>query len=392
MKRPGIILRMLLPVLCLLQACGGPESLVHLDVSLTEAEVSSEAGSVFVRVACEGSWTLELQPAADWGTLSVTSGNGNRNSIILDYKANKEESDRTLSVVATAAGGKVSATATLKQRGYAPTVPSVGTVSGTAYTTLPWLELPATSEADPYDFFSRDCVIDNVPMRNYAYYWDYTNRVSHWVAYPLCSAYLGNSGRSEAWGYDPLLPAAKQQNVSGGYRDGNNGWYARGHQIPSADRTKSIDLNATTFYGTNMTPQNNDFNSGIWATLETKVRTWAQQSDTLFVVTGCVLDGAQYYVLDRSGVKITVPTAYFKGILRYSRNTTIGTGGFIGAGFWFEHRNYSNTSDIKAQSMSLSQLEAKLGYTLFVNLPDRVGATAAAAIKSEQPSTVNWWW
>ena len=213
------------------------------------------------------------------------------------------------------------------------------------------------------------------------------------MAYPLCKMYLGSQGRSEAWGYDPLLPASKQQNVSGGYKEGNNGWYARGHQLPSADRTATYALNTTTFYGTNMTPQNNDFNGGIWARLEGKVRDWAEQSDTLYVVTGCVVDGAKYYALDRSGEKITVPTAYFKAVLRYSKSTTISESGFNSAAFWFEHQNYTNSASIlKVQSMSVSELEAKLGYTLFVNLPDRVGTATAASIKSEKPASLSWWW
>ena len=382
----------MLPVLCLLMACGGPESLVHLNVSLTETEVSAEAGSVFVRVACEGSWTLEIQPPVDWATLGTTSGLGNKNSIILDYKSNPGKDGRSLTIVALASGGKVTASATLTQQGYMAPTPSAG--GGVSSTSLSWLELQATSETDRFDVFWRFCEINGTKMRNYTFYWNYEARVSMWVAYPLCKAYLGSVGRSDAWGYDPLLPAAKQQNVSGSYSKGENGSsYARGHQIPSADRTASYALNATTFYSTNMTPQNNDFNGGIWASLEGKVRTWANQSDTLFVVTGCVVDGAKDHVFDRSKVQITVPTAYFKAILRYSKSTTIGASGFIGAGFWFEHKNYSNTSEVlKAQSMSLSDLEAKLGYTLFVNLPDRVGAATAASIKSEKPSSINWWW
>lgn len=80
----------MLPVLCLLQACSGTEGGgVSLDVSLSESEVSHEANSVFVRVACEVSWTLEIVPAVDWASLSATSGSGNKNSIILTYAANR---------------------------------------------------------------------------------------------------------------------------------------------------------------------------------------------------------------------------------------------------------------------------------------------------------------
>ena len=148
-----------------------------------------------------------------------------------------------------------------------PTTPQLGS------SVIPqWLELPATDASDGLDFFARDCRLEDKMIRNYSFYWDYSNRVSHWVAYPLCKVYLGTAGRSEAWGYDPLLPAMKQQNVSGGYKEGNNGWYARGHQLPSEDRTANVSLNATTFYGTNIVPINNDFNGGVWHTLEEKVR------------------------------------------------------------------------------------------------------------------------
>ena len=271
--------------------------------------------------------------------------------------------------------------------GLEPTYPPVG--RGEVPTQ--WLELPETSSADGLDFFSRKCDIGGKTVRNYSFYWDYTNRVSHWVAYPLCGMYLGSSGRSDEWGYDPFLPASKQQNVSGGYKEGDNGWYSRGHQLPSADRTVSHSVNATTFYGTNMTPQDSDFNGGIWATLETKVRDWANRSDTLYVVTGCVTEGATHYVLDRSNNRITVPAAYYKAVLRYSENSTLGRGGYMAAAFWYDHEGYPRTFS-KNESMSVADLEQKLGYKLFVNLPAKVGEENAAAIKSEKPASVNWWW
>lgn len=254
-----------------------------------------------------------------------------------------------------------------------------------------WLELPQTSTTDGLDFFSRTCTLDGKTVRNYSFYWDYTNRVSHWVAYPLCSAYLGNSGRSEAWGYDPLLPASKQQNVTGGYKAGDSGWYSRGHQIPSADRTASDELNKTTFYGTNITPQQEEFNGGVWMKLEEKVRSWAKRSDTLYVVTGCVTDGAKHFALDRSGNRVTAPAAYYKAVLRYSSDTTNGHGGFMAVAFWYDHENYPKSFSQK-ESLPVEALERKLGFALFVNLTEKVGAETARAIKQEVPANVNWWW
>ena len=147
-----------------------------------------------------------------------------------------------------------------------------------------WLELPGTSSEDGFDLFLHDGTLNGKQIRNWSFYWDYDNLVSRWVAYPLYKAIYSGASRTDAWGYDPSLPAAKQQNVSGGYREGNNGWYCRGHLLPSSDRA-SFELNSTTFYGTNMAPMNQDFNGGIWADLEGKERSWAGQSDTCYVVT-----------------------------------------------------------------------------------------------------------
>ena len=269
-------------------------------------------------------------------------------------------------------------------------VPSVGS-QGTATASPRWLELPGTSATDGLDFFHRSCTIGGKPLRNYSFYWDYSNRVSHWVAYPLCSVYLGASDRSEDWGYDPFLPAAKQPNVSGGFKEGYNGWYARGHQLPSSDRTANDILNATTYYGTNIVPMDNDFSSGVWSTLESRVRAWAGSSDTLYVVTGCVTDGAMHYVMDRSNNRVTVPVAFFKAVLRYSKDATVGHNGYMAAAFWYNHEGYPKVFS-KNESLSIAALEEKLGYKLFVNLPAMVGEVNAVAIKSEKPSTVNWWW
>ena len=269
-------------------------------------------------------------------------------------------------------------------------VPSVGS-QGTATASPRWLELPGTSATDGLDFFSRSCSINGKALRNYSFYWDYTNRVSHWVAYPLCRDFLGNSGRSEAWGYDPFLPAAKQSNVSGSFKEGDNGWYARGHQLPSSDRTANDILNATTFYSTNIVPMDNDFSSGVWSTLESRVRAWAGSSDTLYVVSGCVTEGATHYVMDRSNNRVTVPVALYKAVLRYCKDATVGHNGYMAAAFWYNHEGYPQIFS-KNESLSVAALEEKLGYRLFVDLDRVVGAESAAAIKSEKPSTISWWW
>ena len=385
---------LILPLLCLLQACGGVED-VRLELSLSEPEVTCDAGSVFARVLSETSWELEIVPPVDWASLQTTSGSGSKNSIILSYSANRASEARSLTVVATAAGGKATASATLRQRAYVEPAPSGAQGGRAASAPYRWLELPATSAADGMDFLWHMVDVNGKAVRNYSCYWNYSDRVSMWVAYPLCGLYLGSLSRSDAWGFDPFLPAASQQNVGGGYWDGNNGHYDRGHQLPSADRTANYAMNAATFYGTNMTPQKNSFNAGLWASLESKVRDWSRSSDTLYVVTGCVLDGAKYYALDRASNKITAPAAYYKAVLRYapSSSTGLGHAGYMGCAVWMEHKETASSAKMdKTYSMSIDALEQKLGIDLFVNLPDKVGKSVADQIEAEDPQKISWWW
>ena len=69
--------------------------------------------------------------------------------------------------------------------------------------------------------------------------------------------------------------------------------YDRGHLCASADRLYSREVNEQTFYYTNMSPQRNKFNTGIWLTLEGQVQSWGRSctsSDTLYVVKGGTID------------------------------------------------------------------------------------------------------
>ena len=89
----------------LLASCqGGPSSYDEgLEVSVKNTSVDSAKGQMFVSVKSSSSWTLSLSDAethssVDWATLSITSGNGNANNIILSYQANTGEQNRVLRI------------------------------------------------------------------------------------------------------------------------------------------------------------------------------------------------------------------------------------------------------------------------------------------------------
>ena len=69
------------------------------------------------------------------------------------------------------------------------------------------------------------------------------------------------------------------------------------------------------FLMSNMSPQLPAFNRGIWRKLETQVRQWAVQKDSLYVITGPLLEPIDS-VIGENGVGI--PGHYFKVLVDLS--------------------------------------------------------------------------
>ena len=400
----------LLALSLMVVSCGGgsdvkEEPLVPPVVSIKTQTVTGEAGSQFITVSAAGNWTIST--SAPWLTVSPASGSGNSSTIVLSYSENTD-AIRNATVTVSSSGGTASANITqgklIVPEPPPPTTPTGPDdpddedhhdLNGYGFATAPyrWLELPQTKEDDGLEFFTHYMSLGGSNVRNYSYYWNYDDLVAYWVAYPLCAGNIGSGGRTDQWGLDPLLPDKKQPILYNAY----SGFGSRGHQIPSADRL-SKDANIQTFYFTNMTPQDYDFNGGIWANLENQVRTWAKKTgstagtDTLYVVTGCFVGKSTKKARDNVGKSVAVPEAYFKALLRYKNNQSVGHKGFMACAFWMENEDKYGTKITKELSLSIAELEKKLGYNFFVNLDEKVGAETAKAIKEENPANVSWWW
>ena len=356
------------------------------EVSVKKTSVGPDKGTQFVSVKCAGGWTLELVSedgeAIDWARLNVTSGTGNKSNIQLSYDSNAEQASRTLVLFLDNGAKSVSCKMTQQALGAAPEPEQPDAPTDLEKTK--WLELPAMNNS-ALGYYNHSFKMNGNTYRNYSFGWSQKDRVALWVAYPLCKLYTnGSAGRTNAWAMDPLL-GDNSAAPFGGYC----GDYARGHQLPSADRQCCYDANAQTFYGTNMTPQLNAHNEGIWSSLENKVRNIANSSDTTYVVTGVVVSASGKKEKDSYGNSVTVPDAYFKVLLRYSKSSTLGQ--WNAAAFYLEHRSYSESLG-KEHSMSVDELEKKTGFDFFVNLPAKVGADQAAKIEATDPANVALWW
>ena len=388
-------------VMLALSSCGsgGKEDVLPPTVEVKTTMIEAEGRSQYIYVKASSSWKITLTSVdggapVDWIIAAPSSGSGNTD-VTLNVAANESEQERSAVLTVENSAGK--ALKTISQKGKKPEIkPDPDPTPEPKPNETGWLELPSVPAGT--DFFAHSMTIGSVKTRNYSFIWDYDNLVAPWVAYPLCKWNMAsNVKRTNAWALDPLLPESKQPVLYRGFSKGNNGRYARGHQIPSADRLTSYESNAMTFYGTNMTPQIQEgFNGDIWATLEGMVRSWANKSDTLYVVTGCVIDYKDgetvKYALDNNGKKVTVPTAYYKVVLRYMKSSTVGYSGYSACAVWLDHKVYSTKTIDSSYSMSVDDLEEKLGIDFFVNLPAKVGEDVAARIEAEEPKSVTWWW
>lgn len=216
--------------------------------------------------------------------------------------------------------------------------------------------------------------LNGIEIRNYSMLYDTDLKMAYWVAYPLCSWYLGDSGRTDAWGYDDKLAENLQPNLLKGITG-----YDRGHQIPSGDRTRSNSINSQTFYYTNMTPQiGKKMNQAIWADLENAVRGWSSATDTMYVVTGAMpttaTDKTIKYTQDNSGRNMAVPKYYFKALARKVN------GQFQTIAYKLNNQEYSDRN-YNVGILSVKELEEMTGFTFFPDKPE-----ITESIKSQKTS------
>lgn len=248
---------------------------------------------------------------------------------------------------------------------------------------------------------------DSDNNRNYTYLYDRSMKTSMWVAYPLYAAtYKGSTAYSGSWGpaegngfgtnntngyqinvwsasYNVVLGQTAYVNNAQTECGSNGDYYARGHQIPDADRQYNKDMVEQTYYAINSTPQiQNKFNGSMWSKLENAVRTEADKVDVLYVATGPAFDRADIagtesvtWITPKGDPTKTcpVPNYYWKVLLKVTMSGTTVTNACT-IGFWFVHTTYDN-SNYANYAVSVNVIESRTGLDLFANLPDSIEET-----------------
>lgn len=234
-----------------------------------------------------------------------------------------------------------------------------------------WMELPAVGDEEGFVYISHSYDYYGKHYRNFSYWYDCRNKYATWLAYPLFTTSAATT-RTDTWDYDPKIAKRYQPRLFSAF--GVSG-YARGHQVPSGDRTQCDEANIQTFYFTNITAQNSEFNGSIWMNLENSVREWAGGCDTLYVVTGALARktaGEEItYFKDNEGKDVAVPKAYYKVLLRYRKNGTVN-GGYDAIGFIYDNAVCDHATPTAADAKSVAELEKITGFDFFHNLPDQI--------------------
>ena len=91
---------------------------------------------------------------------------------------------------------------------------------------------------------------------------------AEWVAYILKREHLTQDDRERPY----FIEDPKIRSKSADWRNYKGSGYDRGHLCPAGDRRFSEQAYNETFYTSNISPQDRDFNAGIWNRLEMQVR------------------------------------------------------------------------------------------------------------------------
>lgn len=354
---------------------------------LKTMQADAGKGNQFVIITAPSGWELTIvgktEEELDWAwlttftddatELATLEGSGNSSTNMLHWAANNGSAPRSCTLELKAEGATISRTFT--QAGGEEVI-----VTPAYITSDPvggWMEIPEVRERDEMYFINHMMTSGTKTTRNYSYYWDLNALVAHWVAYPMNGALIGSGSRTNEWGLDPKMPRSCQPVLIGGYKGG----YDRGHQIPSNDRL-AYAANVATFYGTNMTPQiGRGFNQSNWAALEGRVHSWSMASgvDTLYVVTGCVLDGSYSVAYDNEGKEVRVPSGYYKALLAYcgakagsqaAMKDLASTGYYTSIAFFYDHQSYGSGDEPSMHAISINELERMTGENFFPRLSD----------------------
>lgn len=189
---------------------------------------------------------------------------------------------------------------------------------------------------------------------------------AEWVAYVLDRSHLTFDKRNRPY----FIQDPKVDTESADWRNYKGSGYDRGHLVPAGDRRFSKQAYDDTFYTSNISPQDRDFNAGVWNRLEQQVRKWAKTDGPLVVVTAGILSDDLATI---GKERVAVPRYFYKIV-------TKGEGDKIKM-IAFLVPNKKTGADLRKFAVTVDYLEEMTGIDFFEGLPD--------GLEDKLESTVN---
>jgi endonuclease G len=156
-----------------------------------------------------------------------------------------------------------------------------------------------------------------ISRSQYILAWDLKRRAPVWTAWRLSASDIGTVGRRSTFKVDYEL----EQYLSEKYSqpavqpdEFRNSCFDRGHQVPSADRTRTVEDNTATFLTSNIAPQTAWTNRVLWEGLERFTRDLAtRKRHNVFIFTSPVYRSRPPMIGPNKD--IPVPDSYIKIVL-----------------------------------------------------------------------------
>jgi len=236
--------------------------------------------------------------------------------------------------------------------------------------------LGTPTDADP----SNDYII---ARRQYTLSYNPLRGGPNWVSWNLDASHKGSVVRCNCFTQDPAVaafgfPAYDTNDWI------NGGVYSRGHMSPSADWNNADGDNAATFYLSNMIPQNQVVNGGIWGTLENDLRTIASGNTQVYIISGPIFtrnrtagaDGFGFLASLTQPGKIGIPDSVFKIAIVMSSTASVSSVAsptevqqVIAATFPNEPPGQSTW---QAYTTTIAKIQQSTGYNFLSALPETV--------------------
>ncbi|MDY0780760.1 DNA/RNA non-specific endonuclease [Tenacibaculum sp. IB213877] len=209
-----------------------------------------------------------------------------------------------------------------------------------------------------FNFYPTSTTGQIIHHNGYSLSYNEEHEQAEWVAYSLSINDISYTNRKRPF----FIEDPKVRSKSADWRNYKKSGYDKGHLCPAGDRRATKKLYDETFYTSNVSPQNHDFNSGIWNLLEQKTRYWAKKYKHLYVVTGGILTEKSLKKIGKE--KVSVPNTFYKILLDYTEPE------IKAIAFLLPHKE--SNRPLYEFVVSIDELEEKTNIDFFPELPDNI--------------------